>query len=693
MALPENLIMRVNLDPLRADPSVIQDYEASIQAILDTADGSKLVDIDTLRAYDKALKGIDLEETFDTFKEIQTSIKNEINRATESENSLSQALANEEARAIAAETGLNTNLTEEISRATVAEETLTNNLNLEIDRAIKADNKLNTGLAEEQARAKLAEEKLTTDLANEIKRAQEIEANLQDVLDTKAVKDTVNQQFDVINTKLGAIPDNKNVVALIDDAKSQASTELKQYQDKNDARVKVVEDKVDALSSATHFLGVKNELTDVSDPAAGDIVIVGNKEYIYDANKQEWIELGDTTAELLRITSIEINLSAEGDTGKAIAAAQQDATAALNQIDAINHTTTGILATANKYTDTEVAKDRERLALLEAIEHDAYIDADTDLEKKLNSAIADALQEAKNYADEHDADTIYDDTEIKASIQENINALADEKEARIGADEAINAAIEKLNEAIENLPDISPGTTYTFASTENPLEFTATPSVGEVQTITLVAPDSDGDDINFETATNNEINSLWKNTLVLGDITIKLRGLVLDIDGMSESSTTPSHADIYINNVKVLTAPWNLIANGIDISSYLTINAQHIIYMVARRGLLESYSNGITYTYALSIETYWSKYSADDPDDSIMIRLTGDIIPSDYQLSHYRDGICIKTISIPYTSREQYITCRGYDIDVETNDVIQITAVLNTNEHEQYYSEPIAVVY
>ena len=69
-------------------------------------------------------------------------------------------------------------------------------------------------------------------------------------------------------------------------------------------RVSVLEGKVDALSSATHFVGVKDAL-----PASGvdgDIVIVGNKEYIYDSTQDpKWIELGDTTAESGRISALE----------------------------------------------------------------------------------------------------------------------------------------------------------------------------------------------------------------------------------------------------------------------------------------------------------------------------------------------------------------------------------------------------
>ena len=69
-------------------------------------------------------------------------------------------------------------------------------------------------------------------------------------------------------------------------------------------RVSVLESKVDALSSATHFVGVKDALP--ASGADGDIVIVGNKEYIYDSTQDpKWIELGDTTAESGRISALE----------------------------------------------------------------------------------------------------------------------------------------------------------------------------------------------------------------------------------------------------------------------------------------------------------------------------------------------------------------------------------------------------
>lgn len=75
-------------------------------------------------------------------------------------------------------------------------------------------------------------------------------------------------------------------------------------------RVSVLEKKVDALNAATHFEGkVEGDTFDAAIAASGktfesgDIVIYGNKEYIFDGTN--WIELGDTTAEQNRLTSLE----------------------------------------------------------------------------------------------------------------------------------------------------------------------------------------------------------------------------------------------------------------------------------------------------------------------------------------------------------------------------------------------------
>lgn len=72
-------------------------------------------------------------------------------------------------------------------------------------------------------------------------------------------------------------------------------------------RVSVLEEKVAALASATHFIGVKTELP--AEAANGDICIVGEKEYIYSkpegSETGSWKELGDVTEVSSRISNIE----------------------------------------------------------------------------------------------------------------------------------------------------------------------------------------------------------------------------------------------------------------------------------------------------------------------------------------------------------------------------------------------------
>ena len=77
-------------------------------------------------------------------------------------------------------------------------------------------------------------------------------------------------------------------------------------------RVSVLEKKVAALASATHFIGVKTDLPATA--ANGDVVIVGEKEYIYSkpegSETGEWKELGDTSAEQARIGALETTVGA-----------------------------------------------------------------------------------------------------------------------------------------------------------------------------------------------------------------------------------------------------------------------------------------------------------------------------------------------------------------------------------------------
>ena len=65
------------------------------------------------------------------------------------------------------------------------------------------------------------------------------------------------------------------------------------------------------ISGSMHFRGVFASLDDVTDPVAGDVVIVGVKEYVYGGEPAAWHELGDETIYALKTVTIGTqNLSA-----------------------------------------------------------------------------------------------------------------------------------------------------------------------------------------------------------------------------------------------------------------------------------------------------------------------------------------------------------------------------------------------
>ena len=63
-----------------------------------------------------------------------------------------------------------------------------------------------------------------------------------------------------------------------------------------------VKTKVAGVVGALHFRGIKSATSDITDPAEGDVVIVGTTEYIYDGSN--WQELGNEGAWVAKTTTI-----------------------------------------------------------------------------------------------------------------------------------------------------------------------------------------------------------------------------------------------------------------------------------------------------------------------------------------------------------------------------------------------------
>lgn len=65
------------------------------------------------------------------------------------------------------------------------------------------------------------------------------------------------------------------------------------------------------ISGAMHFRGVVTFFDDITDPAAGDVIIIGVKEYVYGGEPATWHELGDESIYALKTVTIGTqNLSA-----------------------------------------------------------------------------------------------------------------------------------------------------------------------------------------------------------------------------------------------------------------------------------------------------------------------------------------------------------------------------------------------
>ena len=83
---------------------------------------------------------------------------------------------------------------------------------------------------------------------------------------------------------------------------------------------------VAGLTGAVHFIGVKETLPKTG--SNGDIVIVGNKEYVYAEGDSEWHELGDETIYAVKGEIVDANIKADAAIAQSKIAGLTDALAA-----------------------------------------------------------------------------------------------------------------------------------------------------------------------------------------------------------------------------------------------------------------------------------------------------------------------------------------------------------------------------
>lgn len=129
----------------------------------------------------------------------------------------------------------------------------------------------------------------------------------------------------------------------------------------------MVQAAIAGIASSMNFRGVFTSTAEVTDPAAGDVIIVGVKEYVYGGDPADWHELGDETLYALKTVTIGTqNLSANinldtlaTDMGLGKLAKKDSATGTV-----AGQTITGVKATGNVTGSIAVALNQTATAAI-----------------------------------------------------------------------------------------------------------------------------------------------------------------------------------------------------------------------------------------------------------------------------------------------------------------------------------------
>ena len=214
-------------------------------------------------------------------------------------------------------------------------------------------------------------------------------------------------------------------------------------------RIADLEADITGLSGAMHFKGVVEALPETTEGYAdGDTVICGNKEYV--VNGEAFVELGDVSAEVQRISDLE---GVVGDTEGGLVKDVADNTAAIAAEKARAEGKEAELAAADA-TNLQAAKDYaddavEALGIGDYVKKAdadaAYAAAGHDHDDKYDAigAAAKALEDAQALIDAAKVDASNKDAVVLAEAQKGINANA-EAIATKAAQSDLDAAVERI---------------------------------------------------------------------------------------------------------------------------------------------------------------------------------------------------------------------------------------------------------
>ena len=300
---------------------------------------------------------------------------------------------------------------------------------IEDDYLVEADKtELSTAIATEKSRAEGIESGLRTDvdaIKSDYLKAADKTALAADI---KTAQDTAN----------AAKTHSEGVASDL----ATAKTALEAADTAQVGRIKTLEDKIVDLSGAMHFKGiVDNVPEDVSAYKEGDVIIVGDKEYVF--NGTSFAEFGDVSAQAQAITGLTSRMDAaetdidtlqtDLDAAEAALAKKAEQSALTAEItartDADTALDTRLDAVEGKLGDGEGSVSNQIATAKQQAIDAAAADATTKANK--------ALDDAKSYADG-----------LNTAMDTRVDAL--ETDAHTHANKALLDTYDQTNENIKD---------------------------------------------------------------------------------------------------------------------------------------------------------------------------------------------------------------------------------------------------
>lgn len=193
------------------------------------------------------------------------------------------------------------------------------------------------------------------------------------------------------------------------------------------ASLKDIETATASLAGAMHFIGVKDTLPETGE--AGDVVLVGTKEYVWDASQSKYVELGDESIYAVKGAIVNSDIASNA----AIAQTKVAATLELGEGKS--------LATDLSSLNTKIG------------ENEAAIDAEKTRAEGVEASLQSAVEAAQSAAEaaQGTADTNASDiVTIKSDIEAIEQVLGTTEEEGLRAAVAANASsISTLSETVD----------------------------------------------------------------------------------------------------------------------------------------------------------------------------------------------------------------------------------------------------